>query len=292
MRVLVVGDVMLDRYWFGDVERVSPEAPVPVVHVKRVDDRAGGAANVALNARALGADVRLTSIIGRDDSGAKLRDLCLGLTTYFVKGEVPTTLKMRIVGRSQQLVRADFEEEPDGVALEELLVAYREDVERVDRVVFSDYGKGALLDVKTMISLALGFGKEVYVDPKGSDYSRYRGVHLIKPNQYELRDAVGAWKSEHELASKVLTLRMDLGIDQVLLTQAQDGMTLFDSEGAHHVPSVVQEVFDVTGAGDTAIAAIAATEGDMMERVFMANKAAGSVCRHFGTTVVKKSELL
>ena len=291
MRVLIVGDVMLDRYWHGNADRVSPEAPVPVVHVRKIDDRAGGAANVACNVKALGATPVLIAAISRDEPGHKLRHLCRHMEAVLVQDEMPTTLKLRVVGRNQQLVRADFEEEPSDEAQEAMLDAYEEELPSAERIIFSDYGKGGLGHVQTMIDKALAYKREIYVDPKGSDWKRYRGVTLIKPNLYELRDAVGSWRTEEDMAGRVRDLLGLLSVQYILVTRASDGMTLFSRTSELHIPAVAREVYDVTGAGDTAIAALCATTGTIEERVRLANKAAGIVCGKFGTAVATAAEV-
>lgn len=283
MRILVVGDVMIDRYWYGDVHRVSPEAPVPVLHVKRIENRAGGAANVALNCKAMGANVTLLGIVGQNDP---MSEFFAGIDTALVRCDKPTTVKLRLICRNHQLTRADFEEEPPGYALEGLRTAFLQSIHESDHVIFSDYGKGALKDVSWMIEEAAQRGKTTFVDPKGRDWSKYRGATLIKPNTDEMREAIGEWKVDAELYHKAHELRKAVGIEKLLLTRASEGMTLFDPEGTHHFPAVAREIFDVTGAGDTAIAAMAAF-GD----VGIANRAAGLACGKFGTAVVTKEEL-
>jgi len=195
------------------------------------------------------------------------------------------------VGRNQQLVRADFEEEPSDEAQEAMLDVFEEELPAADRLIFSDYGKGGLGHVATMIDKALAYGKEVYVDPKGSDWQRYRGVTLIKPNLYELRDAVGSWKTEEDMAGRVRDLLGLLSVQFILVTRASDGMTLFSRTSELHIPAVAREIYDVTGAGDTAIAALCAATGTIEERVRLANKAAGIVCGRFGTAVATAEEV-
>ena len=231
-RVLVVGDAMLDRYWFGAVERISPEAPVPVVLVQREEERLGGAANVALNVRRLGAQATLLSVMGDDEPARAVVRLLQGEGVQRVLGQhagLRTTIKLRVVGRSQQLLRVDFENRPD----RELLAQMLDDFERVlpahDAVLFSDYGKGGLAHIGRMIEHARAAGKLVLVDPKGRDFSRYAGASVITPNRNELAQALGPWRSEAELAALVGSLRRDARIDQVLLTRSEEGMTLFDA---------------------------------------------------------------
>lgn len=290
MRVLVIGDCMLDRYWHGEVSRISPEAPVPVVEIERIEDRPGGAANVAANIRALGSEVMLISIVGDDEHGEALADLCPWMK-WLVKDTCPTTVKLRVVGRAQQLIRCDFERKPTGAALHSLFDWYHLALKDCDRVVLSDYGKGALAHAEDIVAEALEMGREVYVDPKGHDWTRYRGATLVKPNINEIRDAIGPWANEADLERKVHDLRRELGIKAILVTRAAQGMSLFYERGSQHIAAVAREVFDVTGAGDTAIAALVATEGDIVQRMQWANKASGIVCGKFGTAVATREEV-
>ena len=260
-RVLVVGDVMLDRYWFGAVDRISPEAPVPVVLVQREEERLGGAANVALNVRRLGVHATLLSVMGDDEPARAVMRLLELEGVERVLGQDPalrTTIKLRVVGRSQQLLRVDFENRPDHELLAQMLGDFQRVLPVHDAVLFSDYGKGGLAHIGRMIELARAAGKPVLVDPKGRDFSRYAGASVITPNRNELAQAMGPWQNEAELAARVASLRRDAHIDQVLLTRSEEGMTLFDAQGSFHVPAVARQVFDVTGAGDTVIATMAA----------------------------------
>jgi rfaE bifunctional protein kinase chain/domain len=296
-RVLVVGDAMLDRYWFGDVERVSPEAPVPVVRVRREENRLGGAANVAMNVKALGAQCTLLTVVGDDAAGRSLRELLdrqgiaavLGTDTQF-----QTVVKLRVIGRSQQLLRIDFESEPDHEVLQALLVDYERLLAEHDLVLMSDYGKGGLTHVTHMIELARAAGKTVLVDPKGSDFSRYAGATAITPNRSELALVVGHWKGESDLHQRALALRQTLGLDGLLLTRSEDGISLFDDSGHLHLPTQAREVYDVTGAGDTVIATLAALMAagmSLRDAAPHANRAAGIVVSRFGTAAVQHAEL-
>jgi rfaE bifunctional protein kinase chain/domain len=296
-RILVVGDVMLDRYWFGDVSRISPEAPVPVVKVGRIEERLGGAANVARNAAALGANVDLLSVIGDDEAAASLSRL---LEAERIGGrlrrdrEVSTTIKLRIIGRQQQLLRADFEALPSHEVLAESLSDYEKALPQSDLVILSDYGKGGLAHIERMIAAARDAGKPLLVDPKGDDYSRYRDATLISPNRAEFRDVAGSWKSEEELAAKTQRLRHELNLRAVLITRSDEGMTLYDERGAMHVAAEAKEVFDVSGAGDTVIATLGvllAAGADLPAAVQYANRAAGIVVGKLGTAVVHRREL-
>ncbi len=296
-RVLVVGDVMLDRYWFGDVERISPEAPVPVVRVARTDDRLGGAANVARNVAALGAQTSLIGVIGDDEPGAAVRKLLETSSVrphLFVDAAVKTTIKLRVIGRTQQLLRIDFENAPTDDALMAKLDEFERIVGAHDVVVFSDYGKGGLTHIQRMIAAARAAGRRVLVDPKGSEYGRYRGAQIITPNRAELREVVGRWSDEAQLTAKAQALRADLGLEALLLTRSEEGMSLYGADAPLHVPTVAREVFDVSGAGDTVIGALAAAlaAGSTLEdAVRLANRAAGIVVGKLGTAVVTADEL-
>ena len=296
-RVLVVGDVMLDRYWLGAVERISPEAPVPVVRVKQEQDRLGGAANVALNLRVLGAQVTLLSMVGIDDGARRLRQLLAEQDVTAVLGEDPTLqtiVKLRVIGRNQQLLRIDFEREPDHEVLAQMLADFERELPQHDVVLFSDYGKGGLAHIPRMIELARAAGKPVLVDPKGSDYARYAGASLITPNRSELMQVVGNWQDEAELECKAQGLRERLGLQALLLTRSEEGMSLFEPDRVSHVKAQVREVADVTGAGDTVIATMAlmlACGQPLGQAMEIANRAGGLVVAKFGTATVSYEEL-
>ena len=220
-RVLIVGDVMLDRYWFGEVERISPEAPVPVVKIARSEERPGGAANVARNAAALGAQVMLISVVGDDEAGRALERLLSAervRSSLHRDAAVPTTVKLRVIGRQQQLLRVDFETQPSHEVLGTKLADYENVLQHFDVVVLSDYGKGGLAHIARMIELANARGTPVLVDPKGDDYARYRGATMLTPNRAEFREVAGPWRSEAELASKAQALRAQLAIKALLMT--------------------------------------------------------------------------
>ncbi len=296
-RVLVVGDVMLDRYWHGAVDRISPEAPVPVVRVERVEERLGGAANVALNVKSLGARVTLLTVVGEDQAAESLRGL---LDAHGIEAQLrtdpqlATILKLRVIGRAQQLIRIDFENDPGHEVLAQMVDTFAEKLADHDVVLFSDYGKGGLAHIPRMIELARAAGKPVFVDPKGRDYRRYAGANVITPNRAELAQVVGAWKDEADLEERVAELREAIGIDSVLLTRSEEGMTLFDRAGIVHEHSKAREVFDVTGAGDTVIATLAALTAaglPLQAAMRLANKAAGIVVGKFGTATVSHEEL-
>jgi D-glycero-beta-D-manno-heptose-7-phosphate kinase len=296
-KVLVVGDAMLDRYWYGAVDRISPEAPVPVVRVTREEDRIGAAANVAYNIVTMGAQSSLLSVVGDDDASHKLEALVAktGIKPYFGRDtDLKTTVKLRVIGRQQQLLRVDFENTPKHEVLSSQTSEFSKLLTSHDVVLFSDYAKGGLAHVVDMIALARAAGKNVLVDPKGSDYARYAGASVITPNKSEMQAAVGAWKDDTELAVKAQNLRAQLKLDAVLVTRSEEGMSLFDAQGALHVPTHALEVFDVTGAGDTVIATLAtlmAAGLTLREAMPFANKAGGIVVGKFGTATVSFKEL-
>ncbi len=296
-KVLVVGDVMLDRYWFGDVERISPEAPVPVVRITRTEDRPGGAANVARGVVALGARATLLSVIGQDEPAATLVRLLAEervATSLHRDAALPTTVKLRVIGRQQQLLRIDFETSPSHEVLATKLADYDGLLRDADVVVLSDYGKGGLAHIATMIERARAAQKPVLVDPKGDDYSRYRGATLITPNRNEFRQVVGKWHDDAELAHKAEALRRELELDALLVTRSEEGMSLFEATGTLSIPAHAREVFDVSGAGDTVIATISvllAAGASLPVAVGIANEAAGVVVGKLGTAVVYPHEL-
>lgn len=296
-RVLVVGDVMLDRYWMGAVDRISPEAPVPVVRVQSEQDRMGGAANVALNVSRLGCQATLISMVGQDDAARSLRRLVSEAGIQAVLGEDPqlqTIVKLRVIGRSQQLLRVDFEREPDHEVLMQMLTDFERELPLHDVVLFSDYGKGGLTHIHRMIELARAAGKPVLVDPKGSDYARYAGATVITPNRAELAQVVGTWRTEAELREKAQALRERLQLQALLLTRSEEGMSLFEASQVTDAPAQAREVYDVTGAGDTVIATVAACMAaglPMSEAMQHANRAGGIVVGKFGTATVTYEEL-
>jgi rfaE bifunctional protein kinase chain/domain len=293
----VVGDVMLDRYWFGEVSRISPEAPVPVVKIERTEERPGGAANVARNASALGAGVALLSVIGEDEAGTSLQRLVEAdrvAANLHRDPTIATTVKLRVIARQQQLLRIDFETAPSREVLADKLAAFRDLLSHYNVVILSDYGKGGLTHIEQMIQLARASGKRVLVDPKGDDYSRYRGANVVTPNRAELREVVGRWKSEDDLAERAERLRAELGLDALLLTRSEEGMTLFEPGTRLHESTKAREVYDVSGAGDTVIATLGVMLGagaTLAEAMRVANHAAGIVVGKLGTAVVHPHEL-
>jgi rfaE bifunctional protein kinase chain/domain len=296
-KVLVVGDVMLDRYWYGAVDRISPEAPVPVVRITREENRLGGCANVAFNAVSVGAQASLLSVVGDDEASHLLQDLIAksGITPYFGRdAQLKTTVKLRIIGRQQQLLRVDFENTPQNEVLSSQTQQFMQLLPDHPVVLFSDYGKGGLAHVTDMIAAARKSNKAVLIDPKGSDFSRYAGATCITPNRAELQQVVGGWNSEEELSAKAHNLRQQLKLDAVLLTRSEEGMTLFDAQGAAHIAAQAREVFDVTGAGDTVIATLAALVAagmSLRDAMPWANRAGGVVVGKFGTATVSYEEL-
>ncbi len=296
-RILVVGDVMLDRYWFGIVDRISPEAPVPVVRVSSEQERVGGAANVALNVKTLGAQVTLLSVVGQDEPARRLGALLEDVGVRAVLGQDPrmqTIVKLRVIGRSQQMLRVDFEREPDHEVLAQMLDDFEREIEQHDLVLFSDYGKGGLAHIPRMIEMARAAGKVVLIDPKGSDYDRYAGATIITPNRAELQQVVGSWQGEVDLQRKAEALRIRLGLKALLLTRSEEGMSLFEEGKVSHVQAQAREVADVTGAGDTVIATLAlmlACGLSLEEAMGQANRAGGLVVAKFGTATVSYEEL-
>jgi rfaE bifunctional protein kinase chain/domain len=296
-RLLVVGDAMLDRYWFGDVERISPEAPVPVVHVRSTEERLGGAANVARNIVSIGAQAALLTVVGEDDAGRSIGRL---LAASRIRGHLhtdrrlATTVKVRVIGRQQQVVRVDFEQTPEAEVLAAHLDEYARLLPDSEVVLLSDYGKGGLTHITRMIEMARAAGRPVLIDPKGDDYSRYAGATLVTPNRAELREVIGRWRDEDDLEWRAQSLRRDLGMQALLLTRSEEGMTLYTDEPTWSIPAQAREVFDVSGAGDTVIAVLAvmlAAGRPMREAVGAANRAGGIVVGKLGTATVSYDEL-
>ncbi|MBT8603229.1 D-glycero-beta-D-manno-heptose-7-phosphate kinase [Polynucleobacter paneuropaeus] len=296
-RLLVVGDVMLDRYWFGDTHRISPEAPVPVVQVGKVDERLGGAANVARNVVALGGHATILGVIGDDEPGQRVTQLLTasGVDSQLeVDSKVPTIVKLRVIARQQQLIRLDFEEPPSDKALARKLERFEKSLADADVVILSDYGKGALDQVTLMIEQARAQNKMILVDPKGEDYEKYRGATVLTPNRSELRQVVGRWSSEVDLTKKAQDLRRSLNLQALLLTRSEEGMSLFTDAGVSHVKAQAREVFDVSGAGDTVIATLAvalAAKWPLEKAMALANRAGGIVVGKLGTATVTSEEL-
>jgi rfaE bifunctional protein kinase chain/domain len=297
VRLMVVGDVMLDRYWFGEVSRISPEAPVPVVRIERREERLGGAANVARNAAALGAHCGLLGVVGADEAGAQVEQLLreASIHNYLKRDDaISTIIKLRVIGRQQQMVRIDFEDAPSETILRDKLTQFRALLPEFDVLIFSDYNKGSLVNVAEMVHAAREAGKIVMVDPKGEDFSPYAGATILTPNKSELRRVVGSWKSEEQLTAKAQGLRAELGLEALLLTRSEEGMSLYTGDEVLHVHADAREVFDVSGAGDTVIATMAAMLGagaSLADALAMANRAGGIVVGKLGTATVTREEL-
>jgi rfaE bifunctional protein kinase chain/domain len=295
--VLVVGDVMLDRYWYGDALRISPEAPVPVLLFREEEYRLGGAANVAANCAALGARTRLLSVVGRDEAGKRLEKLLKAkrvAVSLHRDARVHTTQKLRLIARRQQLLRIDMEKAPSTEVLASKLADFRTALRDCDVVLLSDYGKGGLEHISVMIREARKAGKKVLVDPKGDDYARYKGATMLTPNLAELRQVVGSWKNEKDLAARAHALREKLKLDALLLTRGEEGMNLFKKNRVFRVSAEKHEVSDVTGAGDTVIATLAVmlAAGQGIEAaVRAANRAGGIKVTKFGTAEVTLQEI-
>ncbi len=288
---------MLDRYWFGEVDRISPEAPIPIVHARRTEERLGGAANVANNVSALGAHASLVCIFGTDLVGQELAQL---LHTSGVEAHIQqdpalkTTLKLRIIARQQQLLRIDFEEAPAQEALHLAKECFIKLLPKHDIVLLSDYAKGALANSAELIAAARSAGKLVLVDPKGTNWQPYSGASILTPNRAELRQIIGAWHSEEDLQTRITNLRKELNIEALFLTRSEEGASLYCDEGTTHVPTQAKEVYDVSGAGDTIIATLATLLGaklPLLEAITHANRAAGIVVGKLGTAHVRYEEL-
>jgi D-beta-D-heptose 7-phosphate kinase / D-beta-D-heptose 1-phosphate adenosyltransferase len=295
--VLTVGDAMLDRYWHGVTNRISAEAPIPVVDIKEMEDRLGGAANVALNCAALGAGATLIGVTGKDDAARRLKEKLdtAGIRHFLYQDEhYPTITKVRIVSRQQQLLRADFEQITD-IDMAHLLPLIEQALPACDVVILSDYDKGALASPAPLIRMAREAGKVVLVDPKFKDFSVYSGATLIKPNLAEFEKAVGSWSSEMELVQKARAMIDRLGIEALLITRSSAGMTLIQKGRPEvHLPARAREVYDVSGAGDTVAAVVACALGageSMADAIGLATYAAGIVVSRSGTASVSGPEL-
>jgi rfaE bifunctional protein kinase chain/domain len=298
-KVLVVGDVMLDRYWYGNVERISPEAPVPVVSVTQAEERPGGAANVAQNVRTLGAACTLFSISGDDREADNLEQLLgeSGIECRLHRDKLlNTTVKLRVISRHQQLLRIDFDCPASKDAHVQLLDRYLRHIPEYDAVIISDYGKGGLGHIREMIEAARAAGRPVVVDPKGDDYSGYRGANLITPNRKEFEQVAGRFRDNAELERKASTMARELDLGGVLVTRGEEGMSLVKQDGkALHLPARAREVFDVTGAGDTVIASIGcawAVGSEIDDALHLANVAAGIVVGKLGAATASPAEIV
>ena len=297
-RILIVGDVMLDRYWFGEVNRISPEAPVPVVRVERREERLGGAANVARNTARLWARTALLGVTGDDEPARVMENMLreMGIDSHLNRDpSIATIVKLRVIGRQQQLVRIDFEEAPTDTVLRDKLTQFNSLVADYDVIVFSDYAKGGLVNVAEMIAIAKKLGKRILVDPKGDDFTRYAGASILTPNKSEMVRIVGQWKNEEDLTARAQKLRTELELEALLLTRSEEGMSLYRDGEVTHFPTMAREVFDVSGAGDTVIGTLAVMLGagaSLVDAVTMANRAGGIVVGKLGTATVTREELL
>jgi D-beta-D-heptose 7-phosphate kinase / D-beta-D-heptose 1-phosphate adenosyltransferase len=296
--ILVVGDLMLDRYWYGATSRISPEAPVPVVHVNDFEERAGGAGNVALNIGALGANAAVLGFCGRDEAGGALISAleAAGVRCLLERlEEYRTITKLRVLSRHQQLIRLDFEDGFHSVAPDALLWSFGAELERADVVVLSDYGKGTLQAVQQLITLARAADKRVLVDPKGADFSLYRGATLITPNFSEFEAVVGPCPTDEQIVEKGMKLLAELDLEALLVTRGEHGMSLLTrTEAPLHLPTHARDVYDVTGAGDTVISVLAASLGarqSLHDATALANLGAGVVVGKLGTASVTSEEL-
>ena len=297
-KVLIVGDLMLDRYWSGGTGRISPEAPVPVVNVSGSEDRPGGAANVAVNVATLGAKVTLLGMCGHDENARILKEKLSSFDINCEFFEVPerdTITKLRVMSRNQQLLRLDFEKSFADVDKSALLTTFNQALDDVDIVILSDYAKGCLSDPQSLIRAAKQKGKKVIVDPKGSDFEKYANATLITPNVSELYAVVGEQDNEQSLVASAQSLKASLSLDGLLLTRSEDGMTLFETgEDEFHLPAKAKEVYDVTGAGDTVVSTLAvalASRLPMQAACVLANLAASVVVGKLGTSTVTNTEL-
>lgn len=297
-RVLVVGDVMLDRYWSGPTSRISPEAPVPVVKVTDIEDRAGGAGNVALNIASLGTKAQLLGLVGQDNNARALESTLQHphISTQFSALEShPTITKLRVLSRHQQLIRLDFEEDFHHVDNTDMLAKFKSQLPNCDVVVLSDYGKGALSNIEPFIEAGRAAGKIVLIDPKGHDFKRYTGATLITPNLGEFEAVMGTCKDEADLVEKGFALMDQIQLDALLVTRSEKGMTLFQKDQQPiHLAATAREVYDVTGAGDTVISVLAAAvaAGDSLSNATaLANVAAALVVAKLGTATVSLAEL-
>ncbi|MGD8802121.1 MAG: bifunctional D-glycero-beta-D-manno-heptose-7-phosphate kinase/D-glycero-beta-D-manno-heptose 1-phosphate adenylyltransferase HldE [Gammaproteobacteria bacterium] len=297
-RVLVVGDLMLDRYWHGPASRISPEAPVPVVHISEIEERPGGAGNVALNIARLGTHCTVLGLTGDDDAANALEKSlqAAGVKTRFIRlQENATVTKLRVMSRHQQLIRLDFEDGFIGQNISGEEVEFARLLDEHDVVVCSDYGKGSLRNVQSLIALCREKKIPVLIDPKGTDFDKYTGASLITPNLSEFEAIVGECESEDEIVEKGQQLCEQCNFDALLITRSEHGMTLIQNdEEVFHLPTRAREVYDVTGAGDTVISTLAAALAagdDIQNAVALANLAAGIVVGKLGTASVTQEEL-
>lgn len=296
-RVLVVGDLMLDRYWHGATSRISPEAPVPVVHVKHNEERAGGAGNVALNVAALGAQAMLLGFVGDDEAAGSLTGLLERAGVSCAAEKLPgfaTISKLRVMSRHQQLIRLDFEDGFHSVDSSGMLQSFKQEAQRADAIVLSDYGKGTLNAVEQLIAIANDLQKPVLIDPKGTDFDKYRNATLMTPNLSEFEAVAGRCETQQQLVEKGMTLLQRINLQALLITRGEHGMTLLTRDAEPlHLPTHALEVFDVTGAGDTVISVLAAglaASLSLPDATALANVGAGIVVGKMGTATVSRDE--
>lgn len=297
-QVLVLGDVMLDRYWIGETSRISPEAPVPVIKVGDIEERAGGAGNVAINIAALGANASVVGLTGKDDAAKSLINLMqqAGVEPHFSQDSSHATVtKLRVLSRNQQLIRCDFEDGFPNNNNQQLLEIFNQQISNAGAVILSDYGKGTLQDCQSFIKQAVSHQIPVLVDPKGSDFSKYKGATIITPNLSEFEEVVGHCETEDDIVSKGMALLEELNLNALLITRSEKGMTLLQrGKDALHLPTRAREVYDVTGAGDTVISVLAASLAagiDLAEATALSNLGAGVVVNKIGTATVNQEEL-
>ena len=297
-RILIIGDVMLDRYWYGDATRISPEAPVPIVHIKQQTERPGGAGNVALNIRAVGGQVTLIGVTGTDSAAISILNqlTAAGIHCAFIQlAEIQTVTKLRVLSHHQQLIRLDFEDSLVQLDTQLVQTQMQRHLNNADVVILSDYNKGALPDPAVLIQMAKAANKLILVDPKGCDFTKYQGATLITPNLAEFEAVVGTCSNLNQLVAKGEALREQLNLQALLITRSQDGMTLLRTDYPPlHLPAHTREVFDVTGAGDTVIGILAAglaVAQDWISATALANLAAGLVVTKLGAATVSVTEL-
>ena len=298
VRILVAGDAMLDRYWFGTVDRISPEAPVPIVRVDEIDERAGGAANVAMNVASLGAQCTFVGVVGHDEAGERLGMLLSGTSItprLAVDRTGKTVTKLRMISQNQQLIRADFDDHPSEDALVRYMDLYESALDETDVVIMSDYGKGGLSHIEKMIAVANTHAKPVLVDPKGTDFARYANATIVTPNLSEFEAIAGKVRDDDDLKDKALALLRELNVHGILVTRGRKGMVLVEKEEQwFDFPAVAREVYDVSGAGDTVIAAFGvgyALALPLEMSVRLANTAAGVVVGKLGTATASLEEI-
>jgi len=296
-KILVVGDIMLDRYWFGETNRISPEAPVPIIKIQKYEDRLGGAANVARNIANLGVQTSILGCIGIDEAGLRIKTLLTEdcVNAYLQEdSEYTSILKLRVLARKQQMLRLDFEEKLPQNLLQRIEKGFAQLISQYNLVVFSDYDKGCLESCENLITIAKQNNIPILVDPKGRSFTKYKGSTILTPNLKELSEVVGGWQNEEELNIKAQNLREQLQLEALLVTKSEQGMTLYTNTTIQNFHSQIQEVSDVSGAGDTVIATLASlmsVTNDIFISTEYANKAGGIVVGKLGTSSIEYNEL-